>query len=225
SPLSIIRGYIELFYFDKGMLNDEHVLFLDEMTKSISRMQNILDDILSLERLDDHKVFEPVNLNAIVESALKEHQGQASLKQQAFTFELCEELLTIDGNEAQIYEAVSNLIGNAIKYTPSGGRVTVALAADPEQRMARLSISDNGPGIDASDQGAIFDRFFRTDRARSRDETRGAGLGLSICRSVVEAHQGAIRCQSTLGAGTTMIVELPLADARARPITQPHREA
>jgi signal transduction histidine kinase len=108
-------------------------------------------------------------------------------------------------------QVVSNLLDNAIKYMPHGGQVRVRLETVSDGRRARFSVADAGPGIEAADLPFIFDRFFRSDRARSRDETRGAGLGLSICKTVVDSHGGTIRCESQVGRGTTMIVELPLA--------------
>ena len=226
TPLAAIRSSIEVALGQERSPEAYRDLLADVLDEAGS-LETLVNQLLLISESEAdvrQSDLQPTPLHELVAKAVDMFRGVAESRDIQLIIQRRDETM-VPGRRAHLRQVVNNLLDNAIKYTPSGGRVTVALAADPEQRMARLSISDNGPGIDASDQGAIFDRFFRTDRARSRDETRGAGLGLSICRSVVEAHQGAIRYQSTLGAGTTLGAIMPLADARARPITQPHREA
>ncbi len=120
----------------------------------------------------------------------------------------------VRGDKDRIRQVCFNLLDNAIKYTPAGGRVTVT--ADPADDHARVTITDTGIGIAAPDLPRVFDRFSRVDPARS-SETEGSGLGLAICRSIVEAHGGKIEIESTLGESTTVIVSLPLLEA-SRPL-------
>lgn len=122
---------------------------------------------------------------------------------------------TVLGDVDRLREVVNNLIDNALKFTSSGGAVRVDLQFDAPTQQARLSIADTGLGIALEDLPHIFDRFYRGDRSRAREsQTRGNGLGLSICQAIVAAHGGRIEVQSTPGHGSTFVVCLPAqADA------------
>jgi signal transduction histidine kinase len=110
---------------------------------------------------------------------------------------------------------IDNLISNALKFTPAGGRVEVR--ASERDGRARIEIADNGTGISAAEQERLFERFYRTAQAQT-DAVPGVGLGLSIAKAIVEAHGGVISCASTAGAGTTFAIELPLAAAVPAPV-------
>ena len=116
--------------------------------------------------------------------------------------------LTVLGNESQLYQLVSNLIINAIQYTPRSGGVTVSL--ERNHNYAVISIQDTGIGIKESEQRRIFERFYRVNSDRSR-VTGGSGLGLAIASVIVQAHKGSLQVQSQLGKGSTFTVRLPLA--------------
>jgi two-component system sensor histidine kinase BaeS len=119
----------------------------------------------------------------------------------------------VPGNGLHLRQVVNNLIDNSIKYTPTGGRIDVNLSA--ANGTCRFTVRDTGPGITPTDLPHIFERFYRADRSRTRDGCPdGNGLGLSICKSVVTAHDGAIHCESHIGTGTTMTVTLPLHHTR-----------
>jgi len=121
----------------------------------------------------------------------------------------------IKGNRHHLRQVINNLIDNALKYTPPGGRVQVTLRNNSELAMACLTVSDTGAGIPPEDVSRVFERFFRSDKARQRDSgMRGTGLGLSICQAVVHGCGGEIKLTSTLGAGTTVTVDLPLTAPR-----------
>jgi heavy metal sensor kinase len=118
----------------------------------------------------------------------------------------------IDGDPEQLRQVVTNLIDNAIKFTPRGGHIDVRLEPDAEGRRAKLTVSDDGIGISAEDLPRIFDRFYRADKSRQRGTNiQGSGLGLSICQSIVARHGGVITVQSTPGRGSTFVVALPTA--------------
>jgi signal transduction histidine kinase len=119
--------------------------------------------------------------------------------------------LRVLGDADALRRVINILLDNAFKYTPAPGGV-VTLSAEEKEGSAVISVYDNGVGIAEEDQGRIFERFYRVDKARSR-ELGGAGLGLSIAQWVVQQHQGKIRVESTLGAGSIFRVELPLAAA------------
>jgi signal transduction histidine kinase len=124
--------------------------------------------------------------------------------------------MMVDVDTARMKQVLVNLIDNAIKYTPDGGRVQ--LVAFPSDRMAIIEVSDTGIGIPANELPHVFDRFFRADRARSR-AWGGSGLGLSIVKSILHAHRGSIVVRSTEGRGTLVKIELPLSSSTATPTT------
>jgi signal transduction histidine kinase len=115
------------------------------------------------------------------------------------------------GNPQHLRQVLNNLIDNAVKYTPAGGEVVVELAVDDGGQVVKLSVRDTGHGISTDEQRLIFDRFYRAESARTRlGASRGAGLGLSICQSVVHNQGGTIECASQPGQGATFTVLLPL---------------
>jgi signal transduction histidine kinase len=119
----------------------------------------------------------------------------------------------VDGNRQHLRQVIHNLLDNALKFTPEGGRVSVWLEPDVDRSgEVKLTVEDTGPGIPAEDLPFVFDRFFRSGGKRQTSgEARGSGLGLSICRSVVRAHDGTIHVESAVGKGSRFVVRLPLA--------------
>jgi two-component system phosphate regulon sensor histidine kinase PhoR len=118
----------------------------------------------------------------------------------------------VRGDARQLRQLCSNLLDNAIRFTPTGGRVTLRLAGEPLQRQAVFTVEDTGHGIDEHLLPRVFDRFFQVDSARDRsDRQRGGGLGLAICKSIVERHGGSIGVESRHRAGRRFTVRLPLA--------------
>jgi signal transduction histidine kinase len=115
--------------------------------------------------------------------------------------------LTVQGDPARLDQVISNLVANALRYTPRGGEII--LAAEPVKDSLQITVKDNGAGIPMEDQPYIFDRFWKGDRSRSRAGGAGSGLGLAISRNLVLAHGGDIRVESELGAGTTFIIAIP----------------
>lgn len=123
--------------------------------------------------------------------------------------------LEIEADPDRLAQVIGNLVANALRHTPAGGAVTLSAQAGPER--VRLVVKDTGAGIAAEDLPFIFDRFWRGDPARTRQEGAGSGLGLAIARRLVELHGGTIRAESQVGAGTTFIIELPRAGAVGEP--------
>jgi signal transduction histidine kinase len=154
---------------------------------------------------------EDVDLSALAGDVVREVRVLADEKRITIAYEN-EQSLAVLGDAQRLRELLLILLDNAYKYTDEGGAVTVRVArAGPN---VRVSVADNGHGIPAADQPHIFDRFYRVDRARSR-ELGGTGLGLAIARWITEAHGGTIALESEPGRGTTVTVELPASDGTA----------
>lgn len=184
--------------------------FLTDINFEIDRLNSIITDLLALVQLDKQSGStqlskEPVNLADLVERTLKGLQLLA--EQKDITLEIShEDDVVVEGDSAKLQQVISNLVDNAIKYTPEGGRVSIDISSGPGHAI--IKISDTGIGIPSEDLSRIFDRFFRVDKARSRS-TGGTGLGLSIANRIVLMHGGYIRVNSVEGKGSTFYVELP----------------
>jgi signal transduction histidine kinase len=149
----------------------------------------------------------PVDLSALLKDICEDIEILAEPKQISVTTSIASYMM-VNGDKTRLHQALLNVIENAVKYTPRGGRVKVTLTSDP--RRALIRIEDTGQGIPAEQLPKIYDRFFRVDKARSQD-VQGTGLGLSIVRWIVESHGGSIMASSEVGVGTTFVIALPLA--------------
>jgi signal transduction histidine kinase len=176
------------------------------------RLTQLVADLLLLTRMD--KQFAPLRpqpccLNDLASDLVEEFAALAIAAKVTLTLEIPKATrLEVLGDEDQLYRLVSNLIVNAIQYTPSGGKVTVIL--ERSDRYALIRVRDTGIGIAPSEQKRIFDRFYRVKGDRSR-HTGGSGLGLAIAKAIAQAHSGNLTVQSELGRGSTFAVQLPLA--------------
>jgi len=135
----------------------------------------------------------------------------------------------VQGNQQHLRQVIYNLLDNALKFTPAGGRVTVQLHVDSPASFVVFSVRDTGPGISPEDLTRVFDRFFQSHRPRTgTPEKRGTGLGLSICQAIVKAHDGTIEVESQVGVGTKFTVRLPSSGSQSEPPeprTHDHRKA
>ena len=184
--------------------------FLSDISEEIERENKIIDDLLALVRMDKTSGaninIAQVKINGLLELILKRLRPIAGKRNIELTFESMREV-TADVDEMKLSLALSNLVENAIKYNVEGGWVRVTLDAD--HKFFYVKVADSGIGISEEFQERVFDRFYRVDKARSR-ETGGTGLGLSITKKIVLMHQGAIKLQSKEGEGTTFTVRIPL---------------
>jgi two-component system phosphate regulon sensor histidine kinase PhoR len=179
--------------------------FAGQLRRDAVRLSRIVSDLLDLSRLEsEHPELGPVRLDLVVAEELKRLRAQAAESGVALSWEGTP--VTVPGSTKDLALLARNLLENAVRYTPQGGRVSVEVRAD--NGHATLRIEDTGIGIPSRDLPRIFERFYRVDRARSRD-TGGTGLGLSIARHVVERHGGKIEAQSELGRGSSFRVTLP----------------
>jgi two-component system, OmpR family, sensor kinase len=204
TPLTSVRGNLDLMKRMGEYDQESMIVIQDEM----ERMSRLLGDLLLLARADTGGLplrFEPVELDNVLFDVYR----QISRIDKPVTVELSEvDQVIVLGDEDRLKQVILNLVDNSIKYTSPGGSVDLRLSK--EDGRAILSVIDTGIGIPAEDLPHIFDRFYRVDKARNREQG-GSGLGLAIVKWVVQAHGGRIQVESSVGAGTTFLVTLPLA--------------
>jgi two-component system, OmpR family, phosphate regulon sensor histidine kinase PhoR len=215
TPLTAIRGYAETLL--GGALDDRAraLQFLQVIERHSERLSRLIEDLLTLSDLELGRTElhpEPFELAGIVEGVLEVLQPKAEGKGIDLRMDVPESLPAVLVDRDQIEQVLINLIDNAIKYTPAGGRVRVSAAArDSEDRGAvEIRVVDSGIGIPEKDIPRLTERFFRVDRARSR-ELGGTGLGLAIVKHIVQAHGGSLAIESRPQHGTTVRVGLPQA--------------
>lgn len=157
--------------------------------------------------------FAPVQLDELVQRIVDMIGPVAEDRGVTVHYTICQ-TATINGNRQTLRQLLTNLVENAVKFTPAGGRVEITLDVDGNLQIAQIIVADTGIGIAEEHLPHIFDRFYRVEKTRNRgDEAQGNGLGLSICQAIVYQHRGAIRVESTLGKGTRFIVTFPLIPA------------
>ncbi|MBM6615664.1 PAS domain S-box protein [Desemzia sp. RIT804] len=208
TPVTALKGFAETLL--DGAKEDKEVLdqFLEIMLKESIRLDSIVNDILELSRVEQKQVpvnAEDVIISEAVESTFKLVKQKAEIKQMELSI-IEEEAVIIETDLSRLKQVLANLINNAIVYTQEQGKVVVKIRKEDE--YAVIEVSDNGIGIPEDEQGRVFERFYRVDKARSRN-SGGTGLGLSIVKYLVENLNGSITVKSKLGLGTTFTVKLP----------------
>ncbi len=190
---------------------DMQTQMLATIDQSVARMKKITNDILSLERIEElaaHPLHETIQLQLLITQAYIDFERQASEKGIMFTLEDGDRNIKVQGDTAQLNEVIANLVSNALKYTPVGGKVWVGLRAEANQAV--LEVRDTGFGIPEAQQDRLFQPFFRAKTAETR-AIEGTGLGLHLVKNIIERHGGRMRFHSVYGKGSTFGFELPLA--------------
>ncbi len=209
TPMTTLKIMLQSLIAQPDMPAELRTEFMQDMDHEIDRLTGIVNDLLTLTRMDSHAMtlkLGSLDLCELAQSTLRRLEPMAEQRGQRLTADLSESLLlTADG--AKLEQVMYNLVENAVKYTPEGGHIHVAVFRTGKQAV--FAVTDDGPGIPAEDQPHIFDRFYRVDKARSR-ETGGTGLGLSIVKQIVALHHGTVTVESQEGAGSTFRVELPM---------------
>jgi signal transduction histidine kinase len=210
TPLAALRTFNELLREKAGSDAAARAEFLEASGQQIERLDWLAQNLLELSKLDSGLVrldLRPDDLGATVQSAVEQALVSANRRGIDLRVELPDRPLVIRHDPQRMGQVLGNLIGNALKFTPRGGSVTVTL--NPQPKGARIQVADTGVGIAAGELPHIFDRFYRGSRA-SEARSSGSGLGLAIVRSVVDMHNGRVMVESRLGAGSTFTVTLPL---------------
>jgi len=211
TPITSIKGFVETLLSDDWNHEPDILRFLEIISQQASRLNNIIDDLLTLSRLEQkegHVMTENVKLQGVIETAIYLCQLQAGKKNIKIDC-ICPGDLEIEINAPLLEQALVNLIVNAVKYSEEDKKVLVL--AEKREGFVSIYVKDEGFGIDRKHQERLFERFYRVDTARSR-KLGGTGLGLSIVKHIVQAHKGTIRVESKLGSGSTFRIDIPLAE-------------
>jgi two-component system phosphate regulon sensor histidine kinase PhoR len=208
TPLTVIKGFLETLSEDEDECARRWQRSMDLMLQQTGRMQQIVEDLLLLTRLEAERNRPPrerVAVAALVGDIVKAAIPLAERKQQRMTVE-CDDSVDVLGAERELYSAFSNLLTNAVHYTPEGGNIRVRWWAD--EQGAYFAVTDSGIGIPAEHIPRLTERFYRVDAGRSR-EAGGTGLGLAIVKHVLNHHLARLRIESTIGRGSTFSCEFP----------------
>lgn len=215
TPLTSIKGATETVLTDDEMPTNFRQKFLGIVINEADRMTRIVKDLLVLSRLDNRRMtWSPAtfDINETLDRMCSALQTEAGIHSHKLTYTCStEEKMPLYGDRERIEQVVANIIGNAIKYTPDGGEISVGLSKSGKKAYL-VSVKDNGVGIPAEDIEHLFERFYRVDKSRSA-QAGGTGLGLSIAKEIIDAHNGSISVESTEGEGTKVTIMLP-ADTR-----------
>lgn len=211
NPLSRVLGYAEIIA-TSGSLDETNTRFMNNVMNAGDEINQIITDILDLEQLRSGQMErKSASFKNLVREIVSRHEPDKDRKQQTLTLEMLDEPVTVLIDYMRLGQAVSNLIGNAIKYTQDEGTIHVRVW-QPDAHSVQLEVSDNGYGIPEASQAKLFTEFYRV-KTNSTRGISGTGLGLSLVKSVVEAHDGTVRVESTEGEGSTFYVLLPTASA------------
>lgn len=211
TPLTSIQGFAQAILDGTAETPEELQQAAGVICSEAGRMHRMVMELLDLARIDAGTLeFRrlPIDLNALLQGVVEKFKPQAKESEVNLIAEI-ESVPTITGDSDRLAQVFTNLLDNAIKFTPPGGKVK--LRAAPLNDQAQITVEDSGPGLAPEELERIFERFYQVDRSRPGGSGRGAGLGLAIAREIIEAHQGQISAHSNPGEGTIFVVKLPLA--------------
>ncbi|MCB0129798.1 MAG: HAMP domain-containing histidine kinase [Caldilineaceae bacterium] len=215
SPLAAIAGYIDLLLDESfGELSDSQHEFVNVLQRSTKRLLGIVTNLLDVTRIETGRMdinLASYDLVTIIDSVVLESMPQVLAKGHEIVVELGDNLPPVLCDEGRTIQIITNLISNATKYTPDGGRITISTRLADAEGFLQISVADNGIGIPLEDQPRLFGSFYRAGNVYRTNAT-GAGLGLNITRSLVELHGGDIWFDSVPDRGTTFHVTLPIDD-------------
>jgi two-component system phosphate regulon sensor histidine kinase PhoR len=215
TPLSIFHGYLENLVDTPNMSREEQAEIFAIMDKHSQRLHALLEDLLILARLEsrhDELRCEEIALPAFIQGVCEDWKAKMKKKQIRLSIDVPPNLPPLAADPMRLEQVFNNLLENALKYTEANGEIRI-LAAERTGGL-ELRVEDTGIGIPPADLPHIFERFYRADKARSR-EMGGTGLGLSIVKHIVQSHGGSVDAESKYGSGTAIILTWPPAAAEA----------
>lgn len=220
TPITAIRGLVETLIDDREMAPAQADRFLRKIKSQSIRLSSIVTDLLALSRLEAERTEierQDFDLRDVVLDTVKSFKALGDERHITLEAETPPDSVEFFGDEEGLCQAVSNLLDNALKYTPERGHIWVRLKQTDDQAL--IEVQDTGVGIEPKDQERIFERFYRVDKARSR-ELGGTGLGLSIVKHLCLAHGGSVTVESTSGVGSTFRILLPIKAHLSQTSTQ-----
>ncbi len=210
SPLTSIRGNLETVLLKENHITEQQRKeFIETTLRSVSGFQKMVEELLDLAKLEARQIETErmdFSLPELVQDVILKMKGQADEKHIAVSYEPNPNLGLFNGEIGLLERALTNVISNAIEYTPEGGRVMIHLEQEGQQCI--LTVADTGPGIPSADLSHIFERFYRADKSRTR-KAHGTGLGLSIAKEVIEMHGGSIVAANAPEGGAVFTISLP----------------
>lgn len=207
NPLAALKGYIELVA-NLGPLTERQKHFSDRALFAIMEMSELITRLLDMSWLDSGQPLQPENVNlAYLSNALIVNFTERATKNGVNLVLNAERVPSVSGEERRLRQVVNNLIGNAVKYSPNGGEITVRVFAEGGQVV--FEVRDHGIGIPPEHLDKIFQRFYRVPQQQEAQQVEGNGLGLAISYEIVEKHGGKLTVESTLGGGSCFSFRLP----------------
>jgi len=214
TPLVTIRGFSELYRHGALATKEDVAMAMGRIESEAKRMGSMVEDLLMLARLDEQRPLQlkPVDLQLLAHDAVvdtKASSGDRTIRLTGLD-DASPTAAPVQGDEAKLRQVIGNLVGNALRYTPEGSPIELAVGVrnTPSGSVSVIEIRDHGPGIPETETNKIFERFYRADTSRTR-ETGGSGLGLAIVAAIVGSHGGTVQVAETDGGGATLVVSLP----------------
>ncbi len=218
TPLSAIKWTMRMLLDgDLGKLNEEQMDLANKAYTSNERMVNLVNDLLNVSRIEEGRyLYKPelLHIENIIEPLIKTHEPEIEKREIEFEFKKPKEktpAVAIDNEKMTL--VVQNFLDNAMKYTSKGGKIILSVSHDEKTNRVQVSVKDSGVGIPKDQQSRLFSKFFRATNV-VRMETEGSGLGLFICKNIIEAHEGKIWFESKEGEGSTFYFDLPVKDRK-----------
>ena len=210
TPITIIKGFVETLL--DGARNDPELSlkFLQTVEKHANRLTFLIEDLLTISQLEDGRIVlnrQWGQLHPVAERVLDDFSARARARNISLSNQIPDSL-TLRADLDRLHQVLVNLVDNAIKYGRTGGHVTLSARIPAQSQQVEIEVADDGPGIPSESLPRVFERFYRVDAARSRDQG-GTGLGLSIVKHIVQAHGGEVSAESRPGHGTTFRLTLP----------------
>ncbi|YCK80984.1 HAMP domain-containing histidine kinase [Arthrobacter sp. D3-18] len=220
TPLVTIRGFSELYRHGALGTKEDVAMAMGRIESEAKRMGSMVEDLLMLARLDEQRPLQlkPVDLQLLAHDAVVDTRASSGDRSITLTGldDAAPTAAPVQGDEAKLRQVIGNLVGNALRYTPEGSPIELAVGVrnSPSGSVSVIEIRDHGQGIPESETNKIFERFYRSDTSRTR-ETGGSGLGLAIVAAIVGSHGGTVQVAETDGGGATLVVSLPFHEESA----------
>ncbi len=222
TPLATVRGYAELYRQGAVRKPEDVASAMNRIEGEAGRMSGLVEDLLTLARLDDERPLErlPVDLTVLAADAAQDARAidpQRPIRVMGLDGVLTSTVVT--GDDARLRQVLANLLGNALRHTPAGTPIELAVGRQGTdgQTAGVVEVRDHGPGIEADKARRVFERFYRADPSRGRSAGGGNGLGLAIVAAIVNAHGGKVGVAETAGGGATFVIQLPTANSQPAP--------